>query len=161
MTKLYAQPYSIEHTGFYFESMEEFDSGMERLNKSGCEEVEIQFIDGEPHHSRLFSTASINQSTVSLWFDELEDLTTNDATRISFLLDLGMSLGDALNRYDEVCLHYGTARDYAQELIEETTEIPENLRYYIDYKAIARDMCINGEFLEIEHDLIITNANAF
>ena len=161
MAKLYAQPYSNEHTGFYFESMEEFDSGMEQLNNSGCEEVEIQFIDGDTHHSSLFSAASINQSTVSFWFDELEDLTTNDAIRICFLLDLGMSLSDALNRYDEVCLHYGTARDYAQELIEETTEIPENLRYYIDYKAIARDMCINGDIVKIEHDLIITNANEF
>ncbi|MES0372557.1 MAG: antirestriction protein ArdA, partial [Mariprofundaceae bacterium] len=96
-----------------------------------------------------------------LWFDELEDLTTSDATRLCFLLDLGMSLSDALSRYSEVCLHHGTARDYAQELIEETTEIPENLRYYIDYKAIARDMCINGDIVKIEHDLIITNANEF
>jgi len=161
MAKLYAQPYSIEHTGFYFESMEEFDSGMEQLNNSSCEEVEIQFIDGEAHHSTLFSAASINQSTISLWFDELEDLTTSDATQLCFLLDLGMSLDDALSRYNEVCLHHGTARDYAQELIEETTEIPENLRCYIDYKAIARDMCINGDIVKIEHDLIITNANEF
>lgn len=59
MAKLYAQPYSIAHTGFYFESMEEFNSGMERLNNSGCEEVEIQFIDGETHHSSVFNAASI------------------------------------------------------------------------------------------------------
>jgi len=161
MTKLYAQPYSIEQTGFYFDSTEEFDSGMEQLNNNGCEEVEIQLIDGEIHHSTLFSAANIDQNTVSLWFDELEDLTTSDATRICFLLDLGLSLGNALNRYDEVCIHCGTARDYAQELIEETTEIPENLRYYIDYKAIARDMCINGEIVKIEHNLIITNAHEF
>jgi len=161
MAKLYAQPYSIGHTGFYFDSMEAFDCGMEQLNNSGCEEVEIQFIDGESHQSSLFNAASIDQNRVSLWFDELEDLTTNDATRLCFLLDLGWSLDNALNRYDEVCIHCGTASDYAQELIEETTEIPENLRYYIDYEAIARDMCINGEIVKIEHDLIITNAHEF
>ena len=38
---------------------------------------------------------------------------------------------------------------------------PENLRYYIDYDAIARDMKINGEIVEIKHDLIVTNANEF
>ena len=161
MATLYAQPYSIEHTGFYFDSTEAFESNMEQLNNRGCAEVEIQFIDGDAHHPSLFRSASIDQSTITLWFDELEDLATSDATRLCFLLDLGLSLDDALTRYNEVCLHYGTARDYAQELIEETTEIPENLRYYIDYKAIARDMCINGETVEIEHDLIITNANAF
>lgn len=46
MTEFYAQPYSIEHSGFYFDSVEKFEAGMERLNKQGCEEVEIQFIDG-------------------------------------------------------------------------------------------------------------------
>jgi len=46
-------------------------------------------------------------------------------------------------------------------VIEDTTEIPENLRYYIDYDAIARDMKINGEIIEIDHDLIVTNAYDF
>ncbi len=41
-----------------------------------------------------------------------------------------------------------TASDYAGELINETTVVPENLRYYIDYDAIARDMQINGEITE-------------
>jgi len=160
MTEFYAQPYSIEHTGFYFDSIEKFDDGMEALNEKGCEEVEIQFIDGEAHHPSLFKAASIGQGNISLWFDDLEDLASDDATRLCFLLDY-LSLDDALSRYDEVYLHYGTAEDYAQELIEETTEIPENLRYYIDYEAIARDMKINGEIIEIERDLIVTNAHEF
>ncbi|MBL3591784.1 MAG: antirestriction protein ArdA [gamma proteobacterium endosymbiont of Lamellibrachia anaximandri] len=39
--------------------------------------------------------------------------------------------------------------------------MPENLQYYIDYQAIARDMKINGEIIEIERDLIVTNAHEF
>jgi len=161
MTEFHAQPYSLEHTGFYFDSLEKFEAGMEQLNKRGCEEVEIQFIDGEENQSSLFESASISQGTIHRWFDELEDLDTNETIQISFLLDLGYTLDDALNRYDEVCLHYGTTKDYAQELIEETTEIPESLRYYIDYEAIARDMSINGEIIEIERELIVTNAQEF
>jgi len=160
MTELFAQPYSIEHTGFYFDSIEKFDEGMEALNKKGCEEVEIQFIDGDAHHPSLFKAASIDQSNISLWFEELEDMTSDDATRICYLLDY-LDLDDALSRYNEVYLHYGTAEDYTQELIEETTEIPESLQYYIDYEAIARDMKINGEIVEIERDLIVTNAHEF
>ncbi|MBL3591770.1 MAG: antirestriction protein ArdA [gamma proteobacterium endosymbiont of Lamellibrachia anaximandri] len=160
MTEFYAQPYSPEHTGFYFDSIEKFDSGMKALNKKGCEEVEIQFIDGEAHEPSLFKAAGIHQGNISLWFDELEDLASDDATRICFLLDY-LNLDDALSRFDEVYLHYGTAEDYAQEIIEETTEIPENLQYYIDYEAIARDMKINGEIIEIERDLIVTNAHEF
>ena len=160
MTKLYAQPYSTEHTGFYFDSMEEFDEGMEKLNAKGCEEVEIQFIDGDDHHPSLFRAANIDQGNIDIWFEELEDLDVQDATRVCFLLDF-MDLDDALSRFDEVYLHYGTAEDYAQEIIEETTEIPSHLQYYIDYEAIARDMKINGEIIEIERDLIVTNAYEF
>ena len=47
MTEFYAQLYSIEHTGFTFNSFETFEAGMEKLNKRGCDEVEIQFIDGD------------------------------------------------------------------------------------------------------------------
>lgn len=161
MTEFYAQPYSIEYAGFYFDSVEKFQTGVEALSKRGCEEVEIQFIDGEPRLCQLSKSISIGQCDIPLWFDELEDLTTEDAIRIIFLIDLGFSIEDALTHYDDVCLHLGTAADYAQELIEETTEIPENLRYYIDYESIARDMKISGEVVEIERELIVTNALEF
>lgn len=44
--------------------------------------------------------------------------------------------------------------DYAQELTEETTTIPDLLRHYIDYEAMARDMELNGDVFTIEtaHD---------
>ena len=45
---------------------------------------------------------------------------------------------------------YSSLADYAQELIEETTQIPENLSFYIDYEAMARDMKLNGEIIELE-----------
>jgi len=161
MTEFYAQPYSLEHTGFYFDSIDKFEAGMETLNKRGCEEVEIQLIDSSDHLVQLASAANIHQGDVSFWYEELEDLDETEATQINFLLDCGYTLTDAMERYDEVYLHHGTAEDYAYDLIEETTEIPESLRYYIDYKAIARDMEINGEITEINHDLIVTNAQEF
>lgn len=161
MTTFYAQPYSTDFTGFYFDSAEQFDERMEEMNEKGCEEVEIQFIDGDMHLAQLFKSAYIGQGDIDFWFDELEDMDDQDITRLCYLLDQGHSMKDALNKYDCVCLHYGTAEDYAQEIIEETTDIPENLRYYIDYEAIARDMQLNGEIVEIERDLIVTNAHEF
>ena len=161
MTEFYAQPYSLDHTGFYFDSIDKFESGMKRLNKQGCEEVEIQFIDGDDHLSRLANIASIHQGNISLWFEELDDLDETSVSQICFLLDLGYAIDEVLDRYEDVCLFEGTASDYAYDLVNETTEIPENLRYYIDYDAIARDMMINGEITEINHDLIVTNAQEF
>ena len=40
--------------------------------------------------------------------------------------------------------------DYVQELTEETTTIPESLRYYIDWQAMARDAEMSGGFLTVE-----------
>ncbi|MEW8051121.1 MAG: antirestriction protein ArdA [Candidatus Thiodiazotropha sp.] len=161
MTTFYAQPYSIDHTGFYFGSMDTFEHGMEKLNDHGCEEVEIQFIDGECGLSRLASAAGINQGSVALWFEELENLDNHEVDQLCFLLDRGFDLEEALSRFEYVNIFYGTAADYAQELIEETTDIPDNLRYYIDYEAIAQDMGYNGEIEEIEREIIVTNAYEF
>lgn len=40
--------------------------------------------------------------------------------------------------------------DYVQELTEETMAIPEALRLYIDYEAMARDAEINGDVFTID-----------
>jgi antirestriction protein len=44
---------------------------------------------------------------------------------------------------------YRSLPDYAQELTEETTQIPESLQYYIDYEKMGRDLEIN-DVLAIE-----------
>ena len=45
---------------------------------------------------------------------------------------------------------YASLADCAQELTEDSTDIPANLRYYIDYQAMARDMELNGDVIVIE-----------
>ena len=49
---------------------------------------------------------------------------------------------------------YANLADFAQELTEDTTKIPENLRYYIDYEYMGRDMEMSGDIFTIEtaHD---------
>lgn len=38
---------------------------------------------------------------------------------------------------------YDSLSDYAEQLTEETTQIPESLRFYVDYEKMARDLEIN------------------
>ena len=38
---------------------------------------------------------------------------------------------------------YKSLTEFAEELTEETTQIPDSLRFYIDYEAMARDLEIN------------------
>jgi len=50
-------------------------------------------------------------------------------------------------------LFEGTALEYAELFIEDTgmlNEMLENLRYYFDTEAFARDMKLNGDITEVE-----------
>ena len=51
---------------------------------------------------------------------------------------------------ENYCGCYKSLADYAQELTEETTQIPENLSYYIDYERMGRDMELSGDVFTIE-----------
>ncbi len=41
---------------------------------------------------------------------------------------------------------YASLADFAEELTEQTGDIPEHLRYYIDYERMGRDMAIGDVF---------------
>ncbi len=61
------------------------------------------------------------------------------------------SLDDARKAIDEnYCGCYKSLADYAEELTEETSEIPENLAFYIDYERMGRDMELNGDVYTVE-----------
>ena len=71
--------------------------------------------------------------------------------------DLGAKLisyyGDLNDAKEAISDHYAGAydslSDYAEQLTEETTQIPQALRFYIDYEKMARDLEIN-DVLAIE-----------
>lgn len=54
---------------------------------------------------------------------------------------------------DQYAGEYASLADFAQELTEQSTTIPESLQYYIDYERMARDMEISDVFtIETAHD---------
>ena len=53
----------------------------------------------------------------------------------------------ALERYNG---EYESLADFAEELTASTTQIPETLKCYIDYKSMARDMELSGDVFSIE-----------
>ncbi len=54
---------------------------------------------------------------------------------------------------EDYCGCYSSLADYAQELTEETTSIPQHLAMYIDYRAMARDMEYSGDVFTLETGL--------
>ena len=71
-TKLYAQPYDISATGFFFESAEEYAAKASQARNSFgqvVEEFEIQFIDGEAIDCALAQAIGINQANLAQFFE--------------------------------------------------------------------------------------------
>jgi antirestriction protein len=67
---------------------------------------------------------------------------------------LGYFGGDLDEAREALVDHYlgchSSLADYVQELTEETTTIPEPLRFYIDWQAMARDAEMSGDLFTIE-----------
>ena len=42
---------------------------------------------------------------------------------------------------------HASLADYVQDMTEEATAIPQGLRFYIDYQAMARDAEMSGDLL--------------
>ena len=60
----------------------------------------------------------------------------------------GDDLEQARAAFEDYAGEYRSAADFAEELHDETgTAIPESLKYYIDWQALARDMALNGEIM--------------
>lgn len=80
----------------------------------------------------------------------------DDAVKAIYLADhLGYRLDDMIDKLDDVCLFEGTAIEYAESYIEDTgllEQMPENLRFYFDTEAFARDMVLNGDIAELRVD---------
>ena len=160
MTTLYANPYDINYTGFYFDSSDQFN---QKLSQAQYEEIEIDYIDGD--NARLFQAAKIHQGNVDLWFDELDQYSddSHEASAICYLIDT-MHLDEAIKRRDEVILHRGSLADYAFELVSDVyplDELPDIIKYHIDYDSIARDLERNSEVAEIGHNVWVVNCHEF
>ncbi len=57
---------------------------------------------------------------------------------------------------ENYCGCYKSLADYAQELTEDTTQIPESIAYYVDYERMGRDMDLSGDIftIEIEYETV-------
>jgi len=152
---LYAQPYDISATGFYFESAEEYEAKAQKLRNAygdEVEEFEIQFIDGERIDCQLAKAIGLNQANFRD-FLECSDA-WEDWQKINVIIAVGECGYDFDPQIDPD--HHGidvyyveSLRELAEQFVEDGLfgDIPQQLQFYIDYDAIARDLAV--EYSEI------------
>jgi len=96
---------------------------------------------------------------IAVLAEALENLDDNELTVFEYILSMYSNVTEAKEKMDEVNIFNGSRGDYAQEITEECSEVPEYLANYIDYDAMGRDFEFNGDLVELDHNLYITNAN--
>ena len=151
----HATPYDISATGFYFTDYESYsEQAVSHKNEYGdpVEEHEIQFVDGDNY--QLFYALGINQANLEEWFEVFESLDGEDLIKAIYLAEfLNVDMSDIQGQLDDVCLFEGRSDEYAEEYITDSgllDDMPENLRYYFDCEAFARDMLLSGDINEVE-----------
>jgi hypothetical protein len=154
MSTFFAQPYSLDAVGFYFETLEAYTVKSESLMDAfgnPVEEFEIQFIDGDD--CELFSACGIDQSNLNLWFEIIIDLADHEKAALYYLCSVSSyNLENALDKLEEVNLSEGNLKDVAETLFDEfyLDDVPVSVRAYIDYEKYAQDCEMGGDLCEFE-----------
>lgn len=165
--KFYANPYNGDVSGFYFETYDEFEEGVEELEKEyklPIEEFSIEIVDGNRKEVELVQTIGVNQSNLGSVLDVIESMDENDWPKLFFLLDnnITFSLEDAKDKVDDVCLHRGNLYDAACQLFDDCYDVPPEIRNYINYEKFAEEIEQDGAMLEFEfggYTYTCTNVN--
>lgn len=88
--------------------------------------------------------------------EELEKLDNQDIKKVIYLIEnIGLSKEEALENYENVTLYENmTLKDVAYEQVDEGLfgEIPDSIANYIDYDAIAIDLC-HDSYIEKNGDV--------
>ena len=148
--KLYAQPYDHAASGFYFESYEDYAEKAKKLrNDYGdpVEEFEIQFIEGEDIDCALAAAIGLNQANFRDYLKCVEAWEFWEKANV--IIAVG-ECGYEFDPDDSPDLLgvdvYGveSLRELAEQFVDDGLfgDIPENLRFYIDYDSIARDLSV-------------------
>ena len=158
MTTLYAQPYDISATGFYFDSAEDYEHKSEQaVNQYGqpVEEFEIQFIDGDELDAQLAKAVNVNQASQAKFFELVEMLDEHEKmTLIIAVGECGYSFDPESTSPDDFDLdlyEINSLRELAEHFVDEGLigEVPDKLLMYFDYDALARDLAIDYSEIRI------------
>ena len=164
MTTLFAQPYNIDATGFYFESAEDYIAKAKgNFDRYGqfVEEYEIQFIDGEAIDAEVANVWNLSQCNFTKFFDFIDECDDDQKTRFVIAVgECGYASEQVKSDPDSIDItiyYHRNFKELAEEFVEEGYfgDIPENLRFYIDYDAIARDLSVDYTTVEIAGEHLI------
>lgn len=118
---------------------------LKRSPKPNAEEWAIHDREGLPD-------ASVQEVSSFAWIAELASFIEDHGQLGKAILSYySGSIDDARDALTERYQgQFESLADFAQDVTEGTTDIPESLQYYIDYEKMAADMTLSGDVFGIE-----------
>lgn len=132
-----------------YASKEAFLEACADLHKDEAD-PEFMFQDFEGFPRSLYSESSVSDA---LW-DWLA-LDEDDRELLAVYQDNVDGDADIEKARENYAGKYDSEKDWAENFLEDSgmlQEIPENLRYYFDYEAYARDARMGGDVTFVRHD---------
>lgn len=103
------------------------------------------------HDYEGFEGAEINEySSIQTVIKLAEFIKEHNELGGKLLAHFSGELNDAEIALENYAGEYKKLAEYAEELTEQNTEIPQNIAYYIDYERMGRDMEMSGDVYTIE-----------
>ena len=142
--------------GVWIDATEDMDSILEQVNKmlknspikEEAEEYAIHDYEGYGSY-RLGEYEGLEQAhKIACFIEEHRELGAE-------LLNIVDDIEEAAKVLEEdYCGCFTSVAHYAEEITEETSEVPAHLAFYINYERMGRDMELSGDIFTIEtaHD---------
>jgi hypothetical protein len=148
--QLHATPYNIDATGFYFATLEEYETKAKTHRDrygNAVEEYEIQFIDGDDTECDLANAMKLNQANLARYFELLDEQgdDEHELVKLFIALDNGYDL-DSANLDDIEVYYVEDLTELAEQFIDDGLfgDIPDNIRNYLDTERMGRDLGFDG-----------------
>lgn len=163
--RIYAACLSAYNNGYLHGAWIDCDEGLEHIQDEVNKMLKASPMNDSEEHAihdyEGFGSIKIEEydsfEHVEQLAEVLSGLNETETTVFEWLID-NYDTDDAIEKMEEVNVFEGSRSDYAQDLTEECNQVPDYLANYIDYDRMGRDMEINSEIVEIDHNLFITNA---
>ena len=91
--------------------------------------------------------------TINKTAEEFDQMDDQDIKRVSYLVDYqGETMIKAMQHYEDVSIYEDMSyEDLAEQLIDESWNVPEHLESYIDYSRFAREL--EFDYAQVDGDL--------
>ena len=137
--------------GVWIDATDEVDDIQDQIKtmladspEENAEEWAIHDYEGFGSYRLSEYEGSQSAHEVACFIDEHEEL---GAELLSYYSDIDEARKAIEENY---CGCFESVADYAQELTEDTGDIPKHLEMYIDYERMGRDMELSGDIFTIE-----------